>query len=169
MPILNPEFLLDQADRLIRAPVAGPPRDVDLRRAISSAYYALFHAVMTGIADTLVGRTHQNTPRYALAYRGVDHRALKILCIDIQKSPPPIKYRSYVSADRFGSDLKDFASAMVDLQIARHMADYDPRSRYRMIDATFNIDLARTRLAHWKRIDTDEKAIFSTMLAFPPR
>jgi hypothetical protein len=42
MAILNPEHLLQQAERLIQPPPAGPPRQVDLRRAISGAYYDAF-------------------------------------------------------------------------------------------------------------------------------
>jgi hypothetical protein len=48
--ILNPDHLLEQADKLISPPAAGPPRQVDLRRAISSAYYGLFHSCLTAAA-----------------------------------------------------------------------------------------------------------------------
>ena len=166
MSILDPEYLLEQAVRLIGA---GPARDVDLRRAISSAYYALFHAVMAGVGDTLVGRTHQTTPRYALVYRGIDHRTLKNLCLDVQKSSPPAKYRPYILAERFGFELTAFSSAVVELQEARQEADHDPRRRFRTLNARSTIDLARTGLGHWKRIKAEEKALFLTMLAFPPR
>jgi hypothetical protein len=50
--ILNPDHLFDQADRLIVS-TAGPPRQVDLRRAISAAYYGVFHIVATAVADQL--------------------------------------------------------------------------------------------------------------------
>src|SRR5215216_7618181 len=42
--ILNPEHLFDQAEKLILSPPAGRPRQVDIRRAISAAYYGVFHA-----------------------------------------------------------------------------------------------------------------------------
>jgi len=48
------------------APRGGAPRQADLRRAISSAYYAVFHAIMAEAADDFVGSTHRHTPRYAL-------------------------------------------------------------------------------------------------------
>jgi hypothetical protein len=50
MATLNPDHLLAQAERLIRAPPAGPPLQVDVRRAISAAYYSVFHAVLTAAA-----------------------------------------------------------------------------------------------------------------------
>jgi hypothetical protein len=51
MAILNPKHLLDQAARLIIPPPAGPPRQVDVRRAISSAYYGAFHATLIAAAS----------------------------------------------------------------------------------------------------------------------
>jgi hypothetical protein len=57
--ILSPEDLIAQAAKLIRPPPKGPPLQVDLRRAISAAYYGVFHATLIAVADTLIGRaTH---------------------------------------------------------------------------------------------------------------
>lgn len=39
MVILNPEHLLEQAERLIEPPAAGPPRQVDVRRAVAIAMW----------------------------------------------------------------------------------------------------------------------------------
>jgi hypothetical protein len=43
--VLNPSHLFEQANKLVAIQV-GPPRQVDIRRAISAAYYATFHATM---------------------------------------------------------------------------------------------------------------------------
>lgn len=85
MGLLNPDHLLDQADRLTRAPDVGAPRQADLRRAISSAYYAVFHALVTEATDNVVGKTQRHTPLYALVYRSIDHRALRRTCEEIAK------------------------------------------------------------------------------------
>src|SRR5947207_6601479 len=61
--IPNPEHLLQQAEKLIGAPTLGQPRQVDIRRAISAAYYALFHAASIEAADNLVGARNRNTQR----------------------------------------------------------------------------------------------------------
>src|SRR4051794_12882066 len=53
--IPNAEHLLDQAERLIAPGGRGAPRQVDLRRAISNSYYALFHAVSMAGADQFIG------------------------------------------------------------------------------------------------------------------
>src|SRR5262249_25719796 len=54
--ILDPEHLFDQADRLVAPPPAGPPRQADVRRAISAAYYAVFHGTLAAVADHLRAR-----------------------------------------------------------------------------------------------------------------
>jgi hypothetical protein len=95
MPVLNPDHLLDQADRLTTPPVGGAPRQADLRRAISTAYYALFHAVLTEAADDLMGSTQRQSARYALVYRSIDHRAIRDRCNDLKKPQPPAKYTKY--------------------------------------------------------------------------
>ena len=48
--------LLDIARRLAE----GNPTQADLRRAVSSVYYAVFHAICQSNADTLVGDNPQD-------------------------------------------------------------------------------------------------------------
>src|SRR5262249_29408591 len=79
--ILNPDHLFEQADKLIAPPPHGPPRQVDLRRAISSAYYGVFHAVLAAVANSFIGSTKQSTSLYSLVYRSIDHHALRNLCL----------------------------------------------------------------------------------------
>lgn len=69
MAILNPDHLFGHAEKLVVPPPAGPSRQVDLRRAISSAYYGLFHFVPTSVADEFVGTSLRATGRYVLVYR----------------------------------------------------------------------------------------------------
>ena len=83
---MNPEHLFEQAESLIQAPAAGRPRQVDLRRAISAAYYALFHAILAAAADLVIGTTRRSTVLYELVYRSIDHRALKDLCTESNKT-----------------------------------------------------------------------------------
>lgn len=132
MAILNPEHLFEQADKLISPPPAGPPRQVDLRRAISSAYYGVFHATLTAAADEFVGVTKRSTTQYSLVYRSVDHRSLRELCSEIKKPTLPAKYTPYEPRNGFGPNIKAFAAAVVEMQEKRHAADYDPLIRVRV-------------------------------------
>jgi len=169
MPILNPDHLFDQADKLIVAPPAGPPRQVDLRRAVSSAYYALFHLTLTALADEVVGALYRNTKRYGLVHRAVDHRTIKDLCLTVSKAKPPIKYVPYVPTKGFGRDLLVFASAFVNLQDERHRADYDVTARCRTLDAKVVIAAGRSGMTHFRGVDGAERKVFLTMLLCPPR
>lgn len=92
MAVINPDHLLDQARVLARVPAAGAPRQADLRRAISSCYYAVFHHTLTAAADMFVGNTNRSSPEYALAYRAIGHKALRDLCVDLQKVAVPERY-----------------------------------------------------------------------------
>ena len=150
MSILNPEHLIEQADRLIAAPSAGPPRQVDLRRAISAAYYALFHLTLTALADEMVGTSRRGTLRYGLLHRSVDHRAIKDLCVAISKATPPQKYAIYLPVHRFGRDLLAFAEAFTELQDKRLQADYDVTARFLTVDARSAIATARSGLMRFK-------------------
>lgn len=169
MPILNPNHLFEQADKLIAAPASGPPRQVDLRRAVSSAYYALFHLTATALADEFVGAAHRGSSRYDLVHRSVDHRAVKDLCLTAAKTSPPPKYVPYVSPKGFGRDMLIYADAVVELQVKRHQADYAVMERYRTRDAVAAIAKGRTGMARFRAADPNERRQFLTLLLCPPR
>ncbi|MBX9843678.1 MAG: hypothetical protein K2Z80_17905 [Xanthobacteraceae bacterium] len=169
MAVLNPEHLLEQADRLIQPAVGGAPRQADLRRAISSAYYAIFHAVVTEAADDFAGKTQRHTPRYALLYRSIDHRTLRNLSEDVAKSNLPTRYGKYEPAGGFGPDMKALATAVVDLQERRHAADYDPLFRVQMSDAILAVATARTALTRFRSANRARRKAFLSLLVFTPR
>jgi hypothetical protein len=169
MPVVNPAHLLDQADWLSAPSRRGAPRQADLRRAISSAYYAVFHRVMTETADQFVGRTLRNTRRYALVYRSVEHRTLKGVCDEVRKQTLPKKYAPFVPAGGFDAQLSAFATASIDLQELRHSADYDPYEHVTVADAMSAIATARQALASFEAASPVARRVFLTLLAFPPR
>jgi hypothetical protein len=82
--ILSPDHLFEQADKLV-GPSAGRPRQVDIRRAISASYYAIFHAIITAAVDQFIGVTNRDQSRYGLVYRSVNHAWLRDLCKEVQK------------------------------------------------------------------------------------
>ena len=169
MPTLNPNHLLEQADKLIAAPRAGPPRQVDLRRAISSACHALFHLTLTTLADEVIGALHRNTERYALVHRSVEHRAIKDLCLVLSRRTPLPKYAPYMPAGGFGHELLTFAGAFVALQNERHRADYDVAARYRTLHARLAIAKSRGGVAAFKAADAAERKSFLILLLCQPR
>lgn len=169
MTLLNPDHLLEQADRLAATPRVGAPRQADLRRAISSAYYGVFHAIVTEAADDLVGRSHRQTPRYELAYRSVDHRSLRRICEEVQKRQLSDKYTKYEPHGGFGPDIKTLAAAVTDLQEKRHSADYDPLFRVKQSDAALAVATGRTALARLRRSTPVRRKAFLMLIVFSPR
>jgi hypothetical protein len=105
--------LLELADHLARRE-SRRPKQVSLRRAVSSAYYAVFHALAYSCADALVGWSkpwHAVTP----IYRSLDHSGAKRL------------FERDRSGTVFGPDIAAIGRDFIFLQQARHTADYDPQ------------------------------------------
>ena len=169
MALLNPSHLLEQAEQLVAPPAGGAPRQADLRRAISNAYYAVFHTVISRAADDFIGKTQRQNPRYALVYRSIDHRTLRELCKEIQKPNPTAKLRPYVPKSGLGADLRALAAAVVDLQEKRHLADYDPLYRVRLSDASLAVATARTAIQRFDAANRSARKMFLSLLAFSPR
>src|ERR1017187_10492097 len=90
------------------------PRQASLRRAVSTAYYSVFHLLI----DEAVGNWSIVHQRSILA-RTFDHGKMKSICEDHIKSfhisgCPPSQLQ-----------LKEVARRFVRLQEERHIADYD--------------------------------------------
>jgi uncharacterized protein (UPF0332 family) len=170
--VLDPEHLFQQAEGLLVS-TGGPVRQVNIRRAISAAYYGLFHALQAAAADMVVGKTTRvrATVGYSLVYRSLDHKTLRKVSEDISKRTVPNKLKPYVpaGASGFGKDMTAFATALVELQQKRHEADYDPRRRMKDSDARVAIRTARAALSSWKNIRTEERATYLLLLMFEAR
>jgi hypothetical protein len=165
----NAEHLFQQAERLIAPTGPGPARQVDIRRAISSAYYGVFHAVLAAAADEFVGSTKRASIEYGLAYRSVDHRALRDLCADVAKPTLPGRYRPYEPEGGFKPDLKAFAATVVELLQSRQEADYDPLVRLKRSDAVLAVSTARSTLRRFNTSSAAGRTAFLALLLFPPR
>lgn len=129
------EALLDVAEALCA--VRGPRHreQAALRRAISTAYYALFHALCTACADGLVGWSQ--TDLVAHIYRILDHAPAR---------------RKLLSSDALAisPDIRRIGEHFATLQDRRHLADYAPPSKDALLkrpDVFVAIGEARTAAA----------------------
>jgi len=75
--VLDPLELLAVA-RLLAAD--AQPSEAQLRRAVSTAYYALFHKVLQAAAGRFMGLNKETSAGYSLIYRGFDHRNMRTVC-----------------------------------------------------------------------------------------
>lgn len=99
------------------------PKQASLRRAVSAAYYSLFH-LLTEEAAQLLLKDRDIKPLQQLMQRTFSHGAMKTAAKAFaggnlapaiaQHFPGPIS-----------ADLSTVATTFIDLQDARHRADYD--------------------------------------------
>jgi uncharacterized protein (UPF0332 family) len=123
--------LLEQSHHLARRE-RNRPKQASLRRAVSTAYYSLFHLL---IGDAvLCWKLPSQRPALARAY---DHSRMKGACMRC------------ASAD---ADLKTVANAFVELQQLRHRADYDNGKTWARIEAISEIDQAGAAFESWQRV-----------------
>lgn len=120
---ISPGRLLDQAERLGRGPGGrGQPRNGDLRRAVSSAYYALFHAFTLAIVGTLVPASPREDQLRLV--RPFQHTAIKTICQAVVGSKPFSSTSAHRPiADDLQSDgrLVQICQSFLDLQQRRYV------------------------------------------------
>ena len=123
MAAVSPNRLLRLARRLAEGAHGtrpGRPDPVELQRAVSTIYYALFHALARCVADTLVAktRTARSQPAWIQAYRAVDHSNVKHQCLN----------QGHIKL--FSPDIQDFAGFFIHMQYHREEADYHPTASF---------------------------------------
>jgi hypothetical protein len=166
MAVLDPEEVLQQAERLVKPCQPGPPRQVDVRRALSSAYYALYHCIVVAVADEFVGKANRGTARHTLVYRSVDHHRISKVCTTLSKPGPDL---APLVPCGFGEALREFGSTVVDLQAGRHEADDDPAKLRRTSKVILAVSRARQALAFFGQAGGEQRLVFLTLLAFQNR
>ena len=133
------------------------PRQADLRRAISTAYYALFHAMAKDAADMLVG-VGPNRPDKAWAhtYRALQHGDAKTACQAVRNL-------------NFPNTIRSCADAFVALQQRRHDADYDPDYRVLRADALDAIQQAEDAIRDLKASPKRDRRAFAVQILMKKR
>ena len=128
------------------------PRQADLRRSISTSYYALFHGLAEMAAGRLVGSTSaaQKSAAWSRVYRDLNHLTAKKAC-----SRPELQGCS--------QELARFLMAFPTLQELRHQADYGPIVRFKQGEALSAADDAERALAGLQAAPRDEQLDFITL------
>ncbi|HVU21823.1 MAG TPA: hypothetical protein VHE09_13915 [Rhizomicrobium sp.] len=140
---MESEDLIEHARKLIKSG-KGKPKQVELKRAISAAYYSLFHRFLKAAADDLIGSTAaaRKSSAYKLIYRGFEHSRMRTIAIEAAKAQMPAKLAEASGYAQFSEKIRAAAQAFVELQQKRHSADYDPQFRFSKSDARVAIELA---------------------------
>ncbi|MBY0502515.1 MAG: hypothetical protein K2X03_01305 [Bryobacteraceae bacterium] len=139
-----PEQLLAQAEHQVQV---WPATEASLRRAVSTAYYALFHLL---IRSAVFAWAHAEQ-RAQLA-RMFDHRRMKEASVIILKQ---IKMKNSEPAtldEVVRMRLWIVAEAFVELQELRHRADYDLAAPFDQLTAAASVALAGEAFKAWVEI-----------------
>ena len=149
--------LIAQANRLSRV-TKRPARQVDLKRAVSAAYYAMFHALAKECADLVAGPARDRSEAaWRQVYRALEHGVAKTAC-------------KQARSKGFPAEVIKFAEAFVALQEHRHTADYDPLATYARADVATLIGEASEAIRGLGQAPVRQRRAFvALVLLRPPR
>jgi len=151
--------LLDQAAHLaIRE--TKVPKQASLRRAVSAAYYALFHLLVADGAKRLSPAKPEGLR--LLIQRAFNHGEMRAVCKGFAEghkavikgnppgNPPPATRRLITLP--LDPALLAVIQAFVDLQEARNEADYNLDKQWNRLDVINHVQTARQAFADWAMI-----------------
>ena len=147
--------LLDQSSHLAnREP--RRPKQASLRRAVSTAYYSLFHLLV----QEATKNWKRAAQRPALA-RAFEHGRMKAACerkltdlnTIMSKRPPPL-----VSQRAVAQHLHTVVSTFIEAQQQRHTADYDNSKRWTRTEVLTQIAGVTRAFESWHKIRNEDLA-----------
>ena len=127
------------------------PSQASLRRAVSSAYYALFHRLVDEATRMMISRRNRDALRECLS-RAFHHSDMKEVCKFFARKQTPKKLTKALEDLPLQPQLVDIARAFVDLQEARHQADYNTYRLIKRQEAIHHVQLASKALDDWNSI-----------------
>ena len=159
---MNPDDLIRIAEHLASGGLGGGigrPVQAELRRAVSAAYYALFHALSRSCANMLVGvaPASRSQPAWSQVYRALEHGYAKNQCAH------PNKLLG------FPQQIQAFGRVFVAMQRHRQDADYDPNAQFFRSDVLRFIDEAKRSITEFGDIDTRDQRAFAVYVLFRVR
>ena len=143
----------------------APPDREAVRRAVSTAYYALFHALVKDATERFIG-ANNTSAAFETIYRGFNHGDINRVFAAVDKQVLGGAYKKRLRRDAVSQEIREVATVFVALQEYRHLADYSPFFQVGQLEATGMIDLADAAIETLANADRQEKAdLFAIMLA----
>lgn len=160
------EDLFAQAEALAKLDARKPK----LRRAVSSAYYAVFHYLVHEACCVQLGSQHAQTAyRHALG-RAFGHNVMKQACASFAGGTLKDAVIKGLPRDANGNypiqkTIKDIAATLADLQEKRHLADYDRTERFNRSEVLILIGEAKDSVRQFSELAaSDDKKFFLACL-----
>ncbi|MGO9111376.1 MAG: hypothetical protein ACLP9L_19285 [Thermoguttaceae bacterium] len=150
---LHQDLLILARELVDRNPAA--PVEADLRRGVSTAYYALFHLLVQEATNRLIQAVTLR-PRIARAF---DHKTMKTVCQEyVTLSPNRAGQLITATGQLIPPHLQELASEFVSLQQARHQADYDTGAVITQAQADTDVMRAELAVLDWAAVQADPAA-----------
>ena len=149
--------LLEQAQHLLKLD-SRKPRQANLRRSISAAYYSLFSLLVDEAAVAVVGSGPGNKLLRGYVIRAFGHSSMANVCKGFASKNPSQKI-SELLADykiKISDDLAYIANTFCSLRDERNEVDYNFACSYAKEDATIIFNRAKVAHQKWQNIKNDE-------------
>ena len=133
--------------------------DAHLRRAVSTAYYAMFHCLARISADRLIrpaGRS-EHAHAWSHVYRSLQHRHARRQCLNA----------AVLTA--YPVEIRRFAAWFAELQEQRQQADYDPAAVFEYAAARQAVQLAAESIRRFEEASRAEQAAFAAWVLLAAR
>lgn len=158
-----PSDLLAQA-RHLAGKEPKRPKQASLRRAVSAAYYSLFHLLVSEAASSMLRGGERSDIRLVFR-RAFVHAHMKGVAKSFAGGTVPDAWQAPMGEAPVSADLRQVASAFVNLQEARHEADYDFRRLFIRRDVHDLIEAAEKAASSWRNVRRNpEGQVFMTAL-----
>jgi hypothetical protein len=160
--------LLKQAEGLARIDVAKP-RQANLRRAVSSAYYAVFHFLVDQSCRVVIGAQHEQGPYRRVLGRAFSHVTMKQACNSFAGGTLKTgAAKGLPTAFSISTPTKLIAAVFNDLQEKRHASDYDLTSRFRRSDVLLLIEQVEDAIEQFQSLgpSNEEKFFLACLWAW---
>ncbi|WP_457795852.1 hypothetical protein [Methylocystis sp. S23] len=126
------------------------------RRAVSTAYYAVFHAIAEMCAREMLGGVRTSSYEFERVYRALEHGSLK----SVFNGPP-------LNADM---QLKQLGILIAQLQSERHRSDYLPmRNLYTAKTCAQHLASAKLAITLLEGLSREDRKALAVTLLFKNR
>ena len=158
--------LLRQA-RFLARKEPKKPTQASLRRSVSASYCALFHLLVDD-ATRLMLAGHGRAPLRDSLARAFNHSSMKDAAAAFTKDQIPPKLEALLNGEPVQDPLVDVANAFIELQEARHDADYNRARRFTRQETLDLVDHADQAFRDWSQVRSTLQAdtFLTALLAY---
>lgn len=139
------------------------PRQASLRRAVSAAYYSIFHLLVDEATAAMFGQSGPRRRLRDVLARGFSHSSMAAACKSFEGGNLPAPIASVVTPLPIPADLQVVAATFRQLQEERHRADYNRALPFSRREVLHLLQDTADTVEAWQRVRNDDAARFFLM------